>query len=87
MANAQSDDTQHSASTLDRLIYQANQVATFFRSQKHDLAIDGVAVHIAKFWDPRMRKMIFDHLKAGGAGLSPLALEALQNLAKKQGAA
>jgi formate dehydrogenase subunit delta len=64
----------------DRLIYMANQIGKFFQSQGHDKAVPGIAEHIRKFWDPRMRKMIFAHLDAGGAGLMPNALEALTTL-------
>lgn len=68
----------------DRLILMANQIADFFQSYPEAEAIDGIAVHIHKFWDPRMRKGIFAHLKAGGAGLHPITLKALQHLAEKQ---
>ena len=64
----------------DRLIYMANQIGWFFRSQGHDHAVSGIADHIHKFWDPRMRKAIFAHLDAGGAGLDPNVREALQAL-------
>jgi formate dehydrogenase subunit delta len=64
----------------DRLVYMANQIGKFFESQGHDKAVPGIAEHIRKFWDPRMRKMIFAHLDAGGAGLMPNALEALTTL-------
>ena len=43
----------------DRLIYMANQIGKFFQSQGHDRAVPGIAEHIKKFWDPRMRKAIF----------------------------
>ena len=79
-----SDDTHHSPSTLDRLIHSANQIGGFFATQKHDQAVAGTSNHIAKFWDPRMRQMIFAHLKTGGEGLTPLAREAIEVLAKKQ---
>ncbi len=65
----------------DRLIYMANQIGTFFRSQGEAKAGPGIADHIHKFWDPRMRKSIFAHLDAGGTGLDPdvkLALESLR---------
>jgi formate dehydrogenase subunit delta len=61
----------------DRLIYMANQIGTFFRSQGHDKAVPGIAEHIRKFWDPRMRKGILAHLDAGGAGLDPNVREAI----------
>ena len=66
----------------DRLIYMANQIGAFFRSQGQDKAVPGIAEHIKKFWDPRMRKKIFEHLDAGGAGLKPNVLEAIASLKK-----
>ena len=62
------------------LIYMANQIGKFFESQGHDKEVTGVAEHIRKFWDPRMRKAIFAHLDSGGAGLDPNVLEALNSL-------
>ena len=64
----------------DRLIYMANQIGTFFESQGHDKAVSGIAEHIRKFWDPRMRKAILAHLAAGGAGLDPEVRKALATL-------
>ena len=60
----------------DKLIRMANQIATFFESKKHDEAVAGTAAHISDFWEPRMRKQLFDHIPAGGAGLRPLVVEA-----------
>ncbi|HWX56986.1 formate dehydrogenase subunit delta [Bradyrhizobium sp.] len=68
--------------SADRLIYMANQIGKFFQSQGHDQAVAGVAEHIRKFWDPRMRRGIFAHLDAGGAGLDPNVREALEALRK-----
>jgi formate dehydrogenase subunit delta len=64
----------------DRLIYMANQIGKFFQSQGHHKAVPGIAEHIWKFWDPRMRKAIFVHLDAGGEGLDPNVRAALQRL-------
>jgi formate dehydrogenase subunit delta len=69
-----------SHSPADRLVYMANQIGKFFESQGHDQEVAGVAEHIRKFWDPRMRKQIFAHIDAGGAGLDPNVLEALKSL-------
>ena len=68
------------SSSPDRLVYMANQIGKFFQSQGHDKAVPGVADHIRKFWDPRMRKQIYAHLAAGGAGLNPEVREALESL-------
>jgi formate dehydrogenase subunit delta len=67
----------------DRLIYMANQIGAFFRSQGPDKAVSGVADHIGKFWDPRMRAAIFAHLDAGGAGLDPNVRDAITALKTK----
>lgn len=63
----------------EKLVMMANQIGAFFASQGPDGA-HGVADHIKSFWDPRMRAGIFDHLDKGGAGLSPLVIQALQSL-------
>jgi formate dehydrogenase subunit delta len=68
----------------DRLIYMANQIGAFFRSQGHDRAVPGIADHIHKFWDPRMRSAILAHLDAGGTGLDPNVQEALETLKNAQ---
>lgn len=68
----------------DRLVSMANQIADFFQSYPEAEAVEGIATHVKKFWDPRMRQGIFTHLAAGGAGLKPLALAALQQLAAQQ---
>lgn len=64
----------------DKLIYMANQIGKFFACQRHDQAVAGIADHLAKFWDPSMRKKILLHLEHGGNGLDPLVKEAVQRL-------
>ena len=64
----------------DKLIYMANQIGRFFASQPEDKAVASTADHLVKFWDPRMRNAIIAHLKAGGAGLDPIALKAVGTL-------
>ena len=68
------------ANSPAKLVYMANQIGKFFATQKQGGDVDGVATHIRKFWDPRMRGAIFAHLDAGGAGLDPLPLQALRKL-------
>ena len=70
--------------SADRLIYMANQIGKFFHSQGHDKAVPGIAEHIRKFWDPRMRRGIFAHLDAGGPGLDPEVREAIATLQQEQ---
>jgi len=77
------DDEEHIATSSDeRLVIMANQISRFFAAQKHDAAVEGARNHIAKFWDPRMRSRIRMHLADGGAGLDPVAREAIARLTK-----
>jgi len=70
------------SSSPDRLVYMANQIGKFFTVQGPEKTVAGVSEHIRKFWDPRMRKQIFAHLDAGGAGLDPDVRRALETLKK-----
>jgi formate dehydrogenase subunit delta len=63
-----------------KLIYMANQIATFFESQREEDGPLGVAIHINKFWEPRMRTKLFAVLDAGGEGLKPLVREAAPHI-------
>lgn len=64
----------------DRLVYMANQIGTFFRSQGPDKAVPGIAEHLKKFWEPRMRSAIIAHLDAGGEGLELEVRAAVETL-------
>jgi len=68
--------TEKMTDELRDIIRMANQIASFFASYPHDEAVHGVADHLTHFWDPRMRAHLRELIKAGGNGLSPLALEA-----------
>jgi formate dehydrogenase subunit delta len=52
----------------DKLVTMANQIGTFFVSQRGDAAT-AIANHIRKFWDPQMREAILSHAECGGDGL------------------
>ena len=64
----------------DKLVYMANQIGKFFASQGEEKAAPLIADHLAKFWDPRMRKAIVAHLADGGSGLDPAVRKAVANL-------
>ncbi|MGQ3675547.1 formate dehydrogenase subunit delta [Xanthobacter sp. TB0139] len=74
-------DTSSHNSGMDKLVYMANQIATAFAQQPHEQAVKETRTHIRKFWDPRMRAKMAEHVAAGGEGLSPVALEAMKELA------
>jgi formate dehydrogenase subunit delta len=58
----------------------ANQISQFFEAQAGTEAPAGIAEHLRKFWDPRMRRHIEAHLASGGEGLRPAAAEAVRLL-------
>jgi formate dehydrogenase subunit delta len=68
---------------LADIVRMANQISDFFAAYPHDTAVKETATHIRNFWEPRMRKQLFDHLAAGGEGLKPIALEAGRALLEK----
>ncbi|MGD9915873.1 MAG: formate dehydrogenase subunit delta [Rhizobiaceae bacterium] len=70
------DEDTHRASPRDKIVRMANQIGTFFESKPHDLGVAGVAEHINKFWEPRMRRMFFEIVDAGGQTLKPIVLDA-----------
>ena len=70
-------------SNLERLVYMANQIARNFETLGHDAAAKATADHIASFWDPRMKTLIFACLKDGKLVLSPTARSAIEHLHEK----
>jgi len=67
---------EHRASTRDKIIRMAKQIATFFHSKPREEGVAGTAEHINKFWEPRMRRQLFEIIDAGGEGLDELVLAA-----------
>lgn len=62
--------------TDEKLVRMANQIATFFLSQPAEVRVDGVATHINKFWEQRMRRRFFEMIDAHEEGFLPLVVEA-----------
>ena len=59
-----------------KIVRMANQIATFFNSQPEAERVKGVANHINKFWEPRMRREFFALVDTGGEGFMPLVMAA-----------
>jgi formate dehydrogenase subunit delta len=66
--------------TPDRLAYMANQIAAFFATGGRDRAVESIADHLQKFWEPRMRRALLAQVADGGAGLDPLVIAAARRL-------
>ncbi len=69
---------------IDRLVSMANDIGSFFNGEPDPSdAARGVASHVRRFWDPRMRKQIVGHLRDGGAGLEEPARTGIEILANE----
>jgi formate dehydrogenase subunit delta len=70
---------------VENMVKMSNDIACFFGSESDTaLAAKGVADHIVKFWEPRMRQAILEHYRNGGTGFSELSKSAMALLAEKQ---
>jgi formate dehydrogenase subunit delta len=66
----------------ERLVAMANDIGKFFAADPDKAeAARGVATHVRRFWDPRMRREIIAHYKNGGAGLDDVPRSAIAILA------
>ncbi|HEU4663572.1 MAG TPA: formate dehydrogenase subunit delta [Dokdonella sp.] len=75
-------------SAPDRLVKMANDIGAYFRAEPdHAAAVAGIATHIRRFWEPRMRRRLHAHAAAGGEGLDALVREAIAVLAREDPAA
>lgn len=64
----------------DNLIHMANQIGGFFETMPdHEEALDGIADHLHKFWEPRMRRTLLEALDSSQTqALKPIVLAALR---------
>lgn len=63
---------------VEHLVTMANDIGNFFGGEpKKEDAVAGVANHLRKFWDPRMRRQILEYVRAGGTDLSEHVREAV----------
>jgi len=64
---------------IDNLVHMANRIAEFFEAMPDQAeARDGVAQHLQRYWEPRMRRELVAHVQTNqGAGLRPLVLSAV----------
>jgi len=59
---------------VEQLVTMANDIANFFHgASEPGQAPRSVAEHLRRFWDPRMRRQILEHYRAGGEGLTEIA--------------
>ncbi|HTO45386.1 MAG TPA: formate dehydrogenase subunit delta [Burkholderiales bacterium] len=63
-----------------KLVKMANEIAAFFHAEPDQaVAIEGVASHLKRFWDPRMRRELVRWMdEHDGEGLTELAAAAIK---------
>jgi formate dehydrogenase subunit delta len=67
---------------IHNLIKMANRIGDFFGAwPDRDQARNEIANHLKRFWDPRMRRQIAEHVRdQGGDGLAEIVVEAIGQL-------
>ena len=75
-----SHDADPATGTMAKIVRMANQIGTFFHSKPHEEGVAGIAEHINKFWEPRMRRHFFELVDAGGSGFLPIVMEAAADI-------
>ena len=58
------------------MVHKANIIAQFFAGYPREEAVEGVAGHLERFWEPRMRRQLLQYVATDGGGLHELVLEA-----------
>ncbi|MYZ49607.1 formate dehydrogenase subunit delta [Propylenella binzhouense] len=67
------------AENAAKLVRMANQIAEFFRPYGDAEAVAGIHEHIDAFWTRSMKAALLAHAEAGGEGLAPRVVEALEH--------
>jgi formate dehydrogenase subunit delta len=68
---------------IENLLKMANQIGAFFEAMPdREEALQGIANHLKKFWDPRMRLELLAHVDGAAAshtdsGLSAMVAQAI----------
>lgn len=66
---------------VEHLVTMANDIANFFIAEVgEEDAAASIALHLQRFWEPRMRAAIIAHAGAGGAQMQPAVLAAVKSL-------
>lgn len=65
---------------IDNLVRMANRIGQFYAAMPdREEALEGIATHIRKFWEPRMRRALLEQMAQGApAELLPLVAEAIE---------
>jgi formate dehydrogenase subunit delta len=64
--------------SADKIVHMANQIARFMESKPVAEGRAGFAQHINDFWEPRMRRQLFEALETAPSAFRPLVLDAAE---------
>ena len=67
---------------VEQLVKMANEIAAFYTAESGATAAADIALHLKRFWEPRMRKAIVEHQRTGGAGMQDVVQAAVRMLAE-----
>lgn len=62
------------------LVMMANQIGAFFDTMPdRQQALEDIAAHLRRYWEPRMRRALMHHIdSAGGMELDDIVLDAVR---------
>lgn len=64
---------------VEHLVRMANQIGAFFEAEPDpDEVRAGIAQHLKRFWDPRLRRTLVAYAEEGGAGLKEIVRQAIR---------
>lgn len=66
--------------STEDLIRMANQIAAFFAGYPEPEAVSQIRDHVRRFWEPRMRHELKEHIGNGGEGLTPSVISAFREV-------
>lgn len=68
--------------SIDHLLSMAQDIASYFAADPDPEArVAGIASHLERFWDPRMRRKLIAYLQQDGEGIDPVLREAVLRVA------
>lgn len=80
VANAWYPETRYAIMDIQHLCRMANQIGDFYRAlPDRNEGMLNTVTHLRRFWDPRMRRQLLQHIdEQGGVGLDEMLLEAVR---------
>ena len=65
---------------LEKLARMANQIADFYSAMPEKEAVNGAAMHLRRYWTPKMIRELVAYVDEGHAHLNATAARAVETL-------